>query len=460
MRNALFLCLGFVSSIVAAACSDEAVAPPSQSPDANLDGAVGDGPGISGDAGADRGGSAADGTLDGRAADASGDATRDLSGDLGPGDDAGGDDAITPDDATPDRAPDDDGGFPADARIGSCSPLNWFLSASSSAASDPASNAIDGIQGTRWSTGVGQSPGAWFQIDFDGYVQLSQISLDNTGSPGDHPRGYDVLTSRDGVDFSNVIASGMPGDVAPPNNVVTIDFAPRAVRTLRIQLSGSSGSWWSIQDLRLACQLPDGDGGFTTDVVPDDLRCGPGTATDAGVPDAMATDSGSLDARTSDGEGGGALAEGGDAAVDADGAGVDAGGVDGGRDPFNRANWSLSASSTSTNPTDAIANAIDGNIATRWSSGQAQVPGQFFRVDLGSVGCVGQIRLVASGTDFIAAYRISVSVDDVKYVPIAQGIGSNVMQIRLPPHRARFVRIEDTGASGSWWSIDEIVILP
>jgi endo-1,3(4)-beta-glucanase len=368
--------------------------------------------------------------------------------DVSVGDDAG--EASTGDEVPVEAATFDDGSFPDNATIGSCNPLNWIATASSSAANNPVTNAFDGLLSSRWSTGAGQSFGAYYQIDFGGFVQLSQITLNNTGSPGDHPRGFDVQTSRDGFDFSNVIASGMPGDTAPPNNLVTIDFPARAVRYLRIQLNAASGSWWSVHELGLSCLLPTADGGFTTDQPPSDTLCGPGVVR----PDAGADAGG---AGAADGAG----ADGADGDSIADSSSAETGSVDSGpANPFDRSRWTVSASNTSTNASDAIGNAIDGNIATRWSSGRAQAGNEFFKVDLGSVGCVGQVRLVATGTDFVAAYTVGVSTDDVTYITVAKGTGSNVMQIGFTPRFARFVRINQVGTSASWWSIDELAVLP
>lgn len=337
-------------------------------------------------------------------------------------------------DVTIEREPPDDGLFPPNAVIGSCDPLNWITSASNSAAGNPPANAVDGLLGTRWSTGVGQAPGVYYQIDFGGFVQLSQINLNNTGSAGDHPRGYDVETSRGGVDFSNVIASGTQTDVAPPGNIVSVNFQPRAVRYLRIQLTAASGSWWSVNDLTLGCQIPVGDGGFATDFPPNDTLCGPGAPPrpDGGT----------------------------DASSTGDGGGTDAGGADTNvvADPFDRTRWTLTASST--NAGDAITNAIDGNIATRWSSGRAQTPTDFFKIDLGSVGCVGQVRVVSSGGDFATAYTVGVSTDDVSYITVAKGAGSPLLQLVFRPRFARYVRINQVGASAAWWSIDEITVTP
>ncbi|HXI56486.1 MAG TPA: discoidin domain-containing protein, partial [Polyangia bacterium] len=262
-------------------------------------------------------------------------------------------------------------------------------------------------------------------------------------------------TSRDDFDFSTVIASGAPGDTAPPGNLVTIDFLPRAVRYLRIQMTSLSGSWWSIHELGAACQIPGPNGTWTTDKPSSEGLCGPGQppGADAGASDASAdgaSDGGAAEAGNSDG------------GSDGDGGEIgEIGSSDGGpADPFDRTHWTVSASSTSANAGDVLANAIDGNIATRWSSGRAQTGDEFFKVDLGSVGCVSQIRIVSSGTDFAAAYSVNVSTDDQTYVRVAKGIGTNLLQIGFSPRRARFIRINQLGTSSSWWSIDELLVLP
>ncbi|HEX3694125.1 MAG TPA: discoidin domain-containing protein [Polyangia bacterium] len=320
-------------------------------------------------------------------------------------------DAGASDGGAVDQVSTDDAGFPIGAAVGTCIPFNWTVSASNSAPLDPPGNAVDGVATTRWSTGVPQAPGLNYQIDFGGFVQLSELRLDTGGSPGDYPRGYQVMASSDNFDFSNVIASDSPGDVAPPNSVTTIDFPPTALRGLIIQMTGTSGSWWSIHELTATCHISDGNGGLTTDLPTDNLQC-TADLTAAGTP------------------------------------------------PFTRTNWTLTASSTSTMATDVITNAIDGLAATRWSSGVPQAAGQFFKVDLGSSGCVGHLEMTSPGTDFPNAFVVSVSADDNVYIPIAKGVGVSDTTIALPPHNARYVRIDQTGSSGSWWSINELTIAP
>jgi hypothetical protein len=318
--------------------------------------------------------------------------------------------------AAPDAASDDDGSFPPGATIGSCVSTKWTASASASAVADPPTNAIDGILVSRWSTGVAQAPGQYHQIDFGGYVRLTQIVLDSTGSTGDHPRGFQAETSTDGVDFSNVIGSGAPGDVA--QDQVTIDFPPRAVRYLRVELTAAGGSWWSIHEFRVACQIPDGQGGWVTDRPPPDADlC---AADDGGIPTP---------------------------------------------DPPARTSWTATASATSAFPADVITNAFDNSSTSRWSSGKAQAGDEWFKLDLGAVGCISQVSIASPlaldggpATDFPVAYALFVSTDDSKYTVVASGAGQALLPISFMPHKARYLRINQFGMSGSWWSISNITV--
>jgi hypothetical protein len=297
----------------------------------------------------------------------------------------------------------DDGAFPPGATIGSCIAAKWTATASLSAATNPPVQGIDRIPVSRWSTGAAQAPGQYYQVDFGGYVRLSQITLDGTGSTGDHPRAYQVEVSADGNDFSQVIASGTLDDL--PHDVVTIDFAPRAVHYLRIESTGTSGSWWSLHELTANCQIPDGDGGFTVDMTPPDQDlCSPD---DAGSPNALV-----------------------------------------------RTNWTATASATIA--ADPVTNAIDGSETTRWSTGKMQSGDEWFKLNLGSIGCFGHLTMTSPGTDFPIAYAVLVSTDDTKYTVVASGTGQSSISVSFPAHSARYVRVNQYGVTGSWWSINEM----
>nr|WP_244889786.1 discoidin domain-containing protein [Streptomyces bicolor] len=119
-----------------------------------------------------------------------------------------------------------------------------------------------------------------------------------------------------------------------------------------------------------------------------------------------------------------------------------------------------SASSSSTD--DPPSKAIDGDPATRWSSGHGMQSGDWFQVDLGSKRTFSQIVLdsTASSGDFAGQYEVYASDDGATWGrPIATGPGSTVTRIQLPATSARYIRVVNRSASGSWWSIHEVSVL-
>ncbi len=122
----------------------------------------------------------------------------------------------------------------------------WQLSASdnSSNAGDTIGNAIDGNLGSRWSSGTGQYSGMWFQIDLGSTQSFDQIVLDATYSPNDYPASYEVDVSNDGSNWS-AVATGNG------STVTTIGFGTQSARYIKIVQTGSSGWWWSIDELNV-----------------------------------------------------------------------------------------------------------------------------------------------------------------------------------------------------------------
>ena len=125
---------------------------------------------------------------------------------------------------------------------------DWVLTASHSRDSEgPVTNAIDGSTDTRWTSGQKQAPGMYFQVDLGSVTDINGIQLDGGPEGTDYPRGYEVLVSNDGVDFSNMIASG-----SPSGRRTIIDFPTVATRYLRIVQTGSDVfRWWSIHEINI-----------------------------------------------------------------------------------------------------------------------------------------------------------------------------------------------------------------
>ena len=110
---------------------------------------------------------------------------------------------------------------------------------------DVAAGAVDDDASTRWSTGQPQQPGQYLQIGFSRPQQVRTLVLDTGASTGDYPRGYTVSVSDDGVNWTGPVAAG-----AGRGQITSITLPPVTPRFVRVTLTASSGSWWSVADVR------------------------------------------------------------------------------------------------------------------------------------------------------------------------------------------------------------------
>ena len=139
--------------------------------------------------------------------------------------------------------------------INPCERKNWSATASESSLvapnDNPAADAIDGVPGTRWSTGIPPIGGEWFLVDLGAKAaRLSKVVLDTTASTGDIPPAYKLELSVDNAKYTQVAAG-------PGADVTTIPFAETSARYIKVTQTHSStatqGHWWSIHELTLAC---------------------------------------------------------------------------------------------------------------------------------------------------------------------------------------------------------------
>jgi formylglycine-generating enzyme len=109
--------------------------------------------------------------------------------------------------------------------------------------------------------------------------------------------------------------------------------------------------------------------------------------------------------------------------------------------------------------------AVDGNLATRYSSGQTQMGGEWFQVDLCQEKVVTGITVQDDDdpTDVAAAYTVQVSVDGKLWVTVAESAQPAPVDLVVSflPIVARYVRYSQTGSTGNtpiapWFSIDEL----
>jgi glucosylceramidase len=118
------------------------------------------------------------------------------------------------------------------------------MSATASTPAD-AANAIDDDATTRWTSAASQAPGQWLQVDLGSTQTIRRVVLDTGADRGDYPRGYTLETSTDGSTWTTRSSGTGSGQLT------TIDFAAATARYVRVTQTGSSGSWWSVADLRV-----------------------------------------------------------------------------------------------------------------------------------------------------------------------------------------------------------------
>jgi len=251
----------------------------------------------------------------------------------------------------------------------------WSASASSTEPGGSPANAIDWDAATRWSSGAPQSNGQWFQVNLGKKETFEQLIFETgSGSTWDYARAFDVQVSNDGANWTTVATKQGFG------HKIVVSFAPVHAQYVRIVQTGSAPEWWSIAELHLY----------------------------------------------------------GEPALDRSG---------------------VSTSASSTAPGESPANAIDADAATRWSTGAPQASGQYLQLDLGKPQPFNRV-LVDAGSyanDYMRGYEIQVSQDGAQWTTVASGSNQQpAMLVTFPNQYARYVKLVQTGASSSWWSVTDL----
>jgi glucosylceramidase len=104
---------------------------------------------------------------------------------------------------------------------------------------------------------------------------------------------------------------------------------------------------------------------------------------------------------------------------------------------------------------------VDADGSTVWQSKAAQAPGQWVQADLGKPQTFRQIALDSGGNigDYAHGQSVAVSNDGSYWRTVASGTSSSQLTtIDLPPTRARYIRITQTGTAGNWWSLADLRI--
>ena len=385
-------------------------------------------------------------------------------------------------------------------------------------------NMLDGDPGTRYSSGTGQTPGQWVEVDMGKPETFDTISLDSTSSTGDYTRSADVYVSSDGTSWTRVAAIQSTGQ-----QIEAVTFATQTARYIKVVNTASSGNWWSIGEFNVYV------GGSATPVYGIPLSQAGWSATASNTspwPNDALTNmiDGNLTTRYSSGAGQAAgqwvevdmgqqqtfnkvvldsgsnvtdYARSADVYVSSDGstwtkvASIGTGSpvevasfeaqtaryikvvntgsagnwwsiaeftayTDGSTPPvygtpLSRTGWTPTASNESPWPNDALTNMLDGDITTRYGSGAGQAPGQWVEVDMGQAQTFDKVVLDSgtSTSDYAQGADVYVSADGTTWTKVASVTGQPVEVASFAAQTARYIKVEDTGSTGNWWSIAE-----
>jgi F5/8 type C domain len=126
---------------------------------------------------------------------------------------------------------------------------------------------------------------------------------------------------------------------------------------------------------------------------------------------------------------------------------------------LDRTGWSATAS-TPASAAVPVAAALDGDVFTRWATGQAQTTGQTFMLDMKKNYRFDRVVIEAGPNrdDYPRGFEISTSTDGTNWRQVAIGAQIDATtDVTFGKQTARYVRIEQTGsAAANWWSIAEI----
>jgi glucosylceramidase len=132
---------------------------------------------------------------------------------------------------------------------------------------------------------------------------------------------------------------------------------------------------------------------------------------------------------------------------------------------LSRSGWSASTN-TAASGSDAAANAIDGNLSTRFSSDAPQADGMYWEANLGSSRTFDELRMQVpdSSGDYARSYDLEISNNGSSWTTVASCTGTGDPEtVSFPAQTAQYVRVVNTmladgltTSTGSWWSIGEL----
>lgn len=126
--------------------------------------------------------------------------------------------------------------------------------------------------------------------------------------------------------------------------------------------------------------------------------------------------------------------------------------------PLDRSGWKATSNvKEGSNP----AAAIDNEQSTRWDTGKNMTPGEILQIDMGTQHTIEAIELdnARSPYDYPRIFSIYVSDDGQNWKQVLNGRGKkDVYLYSFPSVKCRYVKIEQTGSGGNYWSVHNLEI--
>ena len=269
----------------------------------------------------------------------------------------------------------------------------------------PPANALDGNYSSRFSTGEEQRPGLYFEVNLGSAENFNELKMSMPESPSDYARGFDVYASNDASSWTRV--AGCSGSATPE----IVSFSPQTAKYVKVVLNTGADVWWSIDEFNLYNPTAQPTTTTTTTAPTTTTTTVPGS-------NCSAVESGFT---------------------------------------LNRTGWTATSNAPSSGAY-APANALDGNYSSRFSTGEEQVPGLYFEVNLGSAENFNELKMSMpeSPTDYARGFDVYASNDASSWTRVAGCSGSATPEIvSFSPQTAKYVKVVLNTGADVWWSIDE-----
>ncbi|HET9060878.1 MAG TPA: discoidin domain-containing protein [Acidimicrobiales bacterium] len=295
----------------------------------------------------------------------------------------------------------------------------WAASSNAPAtySSDAPANVVDGNLSTRFSSDEMQAVGTYLQVNLGSSQTFDTLDMEVPNSSTDYARGYEVNISSTGAAGSWTTVATCTGS----SSSEIVNFGAQTAQYVQVELTAADSSyWWSVDELDL---WNSGTSTTTTTASTTTTTASTTTTTAATSVNCSASDSGT---------------------------------------ELSQSGWAASSNAPATYSADAPANAVDGNLTTRFSSDEGQAVGTYLQVNLGSSQTFDTLDMEVpnSTTDYARGYEVNVSSTGAagSWTTVATCTGSGTSEIvKFGAQTAKYVQVQLTAANSSyWWSVDEL----